>query len=132
MLFSELTSDGLTYRITGHAPGAIGINDVAYHASLIVRPRSLHADWPVRAAGELDLAALEPILEEPPEVLLIGTGEVSRFPPRELRRELQRRELGVEIMDTAAACRTYNLIMAEGRDVAAALIVEPAEASAGD
>ncbi len=123
MLFSEVTAEK-TYIVTGYAPGTVGINQVAYTRSLIVRPHRLETDWPVSAVDELVLDHLQSVLESPPEVLLIGTGAAQRFPERSLWRQLQERGLGVEVMDTAAACRTYNLIMAEGRDVAAALIIE--------
>ncbi|MGM0552935.1 MAG: Mth938-like domain-containing protein [Pseudomonadota bacterium] len=124
MLFSEVTAEE-TYIVTGYAPGTVGINQVAYTRSLIIRPHRLDADWPVPAVDDLALEHLQPVLESPPEVLLIGTGTTQRFPERSLWRSLRERGLGVEVMDTAAACRTYNLIMAEGRDVAAALIIEP-------
>jgi len=64
------------------------------------------------------------VLELQPEVLLIGTGARQVFPGTALIAELYALRLGFEIMDTAAACRTYNVLVAEGRDVAAALIVE--------
>lgn len=81
------------------------------------------ADWPVDSVEQLGVDHLQAILDAPPEVLLIGTGTVQQFPDRAVWRHLRSQGLGVEIMDTAAACRTYNLIMAEGRDVAAALII---------
>ncbi|WP_018872455.1 Mth938-like domain-containing protein [Thioalkalivibrio sp. ALJ16] len=123
MLFSEVTSDEF-YIVTGYEPGKVGINQVAYTRSLIVRPNALQAQWPVDAVQNLELQHLQPVLDAPPEVLLIGTGLQQRFPDRALWRHLREQGMGVEIMDTAAACRTYNLIMAEGRDVAAALIID--------
>ncbi len=123
MLFSEVTSEE-SYIVTGYETGRVGINQVAHSRSLIVRPHELQTDWPVQAAEALRVDHLQAVLETPPEVLLIGTGEVQRFPDRAVWRHLRAQGLGVEIMDTAAACRTYNLIMAEGRDVAAALIID--------
>lgn len=123
MLFSEVTSEE-SYIVTGYESGRVGINQVAYTRSLIVRPHHLQTDWPVQAAEELQVGHLQAVLDTPPEVLLIGTGEVQQFPDRGVWRHLRGQGLGVEIMDTAAACRTYNLIMAEGRDVAAALIID--------
>jgi len=123
MQFSEVTSEE-AYIVTGYEPGIVGINRVAYTRSLILRPHALQEEWPVNGLDELRVEHLQPVLDNPPEVLLIGTGETQGFPEREVRRQLHRQGLGVEIMDTGAACRTYNLIMAEGRDVAAALIIE--------
>ncbi len=123
MLFSEVTSEE-SYIVTGYETGRVGINQVAHTHSLIVRPHQLQTDWPVQTVGELQVEHLQALLDHPPEVLLIGTGETQQFPDRAVWRHLRAQGLGVEIMDTAAACRTYNLIMAEGRDVAAALIIE--------
>ncbi|WP_019626081.1 Mth938-like domain-containing protein [Thioalkalivibrio sp. ALJT] len=123
MLFSEVTSDE-SYIVTGYEPGKVGINQVAYTRSLIVRPNALQAQWPVDTVRDLTLPDLQSVLDTPPEVLLIGTGLHQQFPDRTVWRHLREQGMGVEIMDTAAACRTYNLIMAEGRDVAAALIID--------
>ncbi|AKJ94892.1 MULTISPECIES: Mth938-like domain-containing protein [Thioalkalivibrio] len=122
MLFSEVTSED-SYIVTGYESGRVGINQIAHSRSLIVRPHELRTDWPVDSVEQLGVDHLQAILDAPPEVLLIGTGTVQQFPDRAVWRHLRSQGLGVEIMDTAAACRTYNLIMAEGRDVAAALII---------
>lgn len=122
MLFSEVTSED-SYIVTGYESGRVGINQIAHNRSLIVRPHELRTDWPVDTVEQLSVDHLQAILDAPPEVLLIGTGAVQQFPDRAVWRHLRSQGLGVEIMDTAAACRTYNLIMAEGRDVAAALII---------
>ncbi|WP_018176875.1 MULTISPECIES: Mth938-like domain-containing protein [unclassified Thioalkalivibrio] len=122
MLFSEVTSED-SYIVTGYESGRVGINQIAHSRSLIVRPHELRTDWPVDSVEQLGVDHLQAILDAPPEVLLIGTGTVQQFPDRAVWRHLRSQGLGVEIMDTAAACRTYNLIMAEGRDVVAALII---------
>ncbi len=123
MLFSEVTSEA-SYIVTGYESGTVGINEIAYTRSLIVRPHALQSDWPVESVGDLAVQDLQPVLEAPPEILLIGTGQAQQFPDRGVWRHLRAQGMGVEIMATAAACRTYNLIMAEGRDVAAALIID--------
>ena len=74
--------------------------------------------------ADLQAADLEPVLALRPELLLIGSGVRQEFPDQALFRALYESRIGFEIMDTAAACRTYNVLVAEGRDVAAALIVE--------
>ena len=77
------------------------------------------ADWPATGIDELDVAALEPLLSPQPEMLLLGTGWRHRLPPRDLTFALAHRGLGLEVMDTPAACRTFNILLAEGRRAAA-------------
>jgi uncharacterized protein len=74
--------------------------------------------------ADLSAADLEPVLALRPEVLLIGSGERQAFPAPELLAALYAARLGFEIMATGAACRTYNVLVAEGREVAAALMIE--------
>jgi uncharacterized protein len=122
MQFTQIAEDGRN-MITGYAPDHVVVNGVRYSGSLILRPDALLPSWPVPNIGMLTLEALAWIRERPPEILLLGTGERQSFPAKALWRALRAEPWGLEIMDTAAACRTYNLIMAEGRAVAAALIV---------
>jgi uncharacterized protein len=92
--------------------------------STIVTPTRLIEDWRPRSIDELLQTDLVPLLEWRPGVVLIGTGARQRFPAPDLLAALYASRLGFEFMDTGAACRTYNVLVAEGRDVAAALIVE--------
>ena len=69
-------------------------------------------------------ADFERLLETSPEIVLLGTGATQRFPHPRLTAPLHRARVGLEVMDTRAACRTYNILVAEGRNVTAALIVE--------
>ena len=81
--------------------------------------------WPVTAPGELTAAALQPVLDagrEASEFLLLGMGAKNALPPRAVRETLARAGIGLEFMDTPAAARLYNVLTAEGRRVAAALI----------
>jgi uncharacterized protein len=112
------------HMVTGYAPDHVAVNGVRYSASLILRPEALLPSWPVTDAAQLRVEDLEWIREHPPEILLLGTGSRQVFPARTVWRALRMEPWGIEIMDTAAACRTYNLIVAEGRTVAAALIVD--------
>lgn len=106
------------------AAGAIRIGERTFEQSLVVTPRMIIEPWRPRNIGELEAADLEPVLALRPQVLLIGSGARQEFPDRALFRALYESRIGFEIMNTAAACRTYNVLAAEGRDVAAALIVE--------
>jgi len=106
------------------AAGAIRIGERTFGGSLVVTPRTIIEPWRPRTMGELEAADLEPVLALRPQVLLIGSGARQEFPDRALFHALYESRIGFEIMNTAAACRTYNVLAAEGRDVAAALIVE--------
>ena len=79
--------------------------------------------WRPASVQDLTAADLEPVLGLAPEVVLLGTGAHQQFPDSAILRILYEQRIGVEIMDTSAACRTYNVLVSEGRSVAAALIV---------
>jgi uncharacterized protein len=107
--------------ITAYGDGYVDVNQQRFERSLVVLPDRLIPEWqtgvPPGAASLGLLAALDA------ELVLIGTGRSLQFPPAEALRPLIEARLGFEIMDTQAACRTYNILMAENRRVAAALIL---------
>lgn len=107
--------------ITGYGAGYVSVNGRRYERNLIVTPNEIVADWSMRA--ELDEAALAPVVQLAPQIILIGTGITLRFPKPEVLKGLIAAKIGYEIMDTQAACRTYNILLEEGRKVAAALIL---------
>jgi len=96
--------------------------DQLFSEALIVSAHHLITDWPVNNAQELDAKLLERILELEPEVVLVGTGKSQVFLPPELLMVFYRQSVGVEIMSTQAACRTFNVLVSEDRNVVAALI----------
>lgn len=104
--------------------GATQVDELILIRSLIVTPKELIENWPPQRLTELTLAHLDTVIELDPELVILGTGRTLDFPALSLTESLFQRGIGVEIMDTAAACRTYNLLMHEGREVAAALIIE--------
>lgn len=118
----HLTQSAGNLLITGHGPGWIEVNETRYSHSLIVLPGRLITDWNPGAFDDLSAAHFERLLQLQPEVVLLGTGEAHRFVRPSLYRALTEAGIGLECMTTAAACRTYNILMAEGRHVAAALI----------
>ena len=91
--------------------------------SFLLAPDRLVEDWPVADADQLDDTAIEAIVALEPEVVLLGTGPQQVFPPVSARAALLRRGIGVEVMNNAAACRTYNLLAGEGRRVVAAIML---------
>ncbi|MBA2409296.1 MAG: Mth938-like domain-containing protein [Gammaproteobacteria bacterium] len=111
------------YRIRAYEAGRVVINEHSYTDSLVVTPDRLEAQWPPRTVAELEPAHLEFIAALQPEVVLLGTGPRLQFPGPEVMDFFRRKRIGFETMDTAAACRTFNVLMAEGRAVAAALLM---------
>ncbi len=110
------------YRVTAYEPGRISINREVYETSLILTPWQLDTGWPPATVAELEARHLEPLTALEPELVLLGTGERLVFPDRSLLVALIGAGIGVEVMDTAAACRTFNVVMAEDRRVVAALL----------
>ncbi|HUP97654.1 MAG TPA: Mth938-like domain-containing protein [Usitatibacter sp.] len=109
---------------TGYGEGYVEVNRKRYASSLVVSGDRLVADWPVEKVDALAADHLAAIVELKPEVVLLGTGRTFTFPDPRLLRPLHSAKIGVEVMDTAAACRTYNILLGEGRNVVAALIVQ--------
>jgi uncharacterized protein len=112
---------------TGYGAGYVAVNNVRYEKSVLVTPSSV-SDWPVRQFEDLSAVDFRFIAALKAEVVVLGTGPAQRFPPPELARALAASGAGVEIMDSRAACRTYNILAAEGRGVVAAILMEQPEA----
>ena len=122
MRFAE-DDNTVQYQIRAYAEGRITVNDAVLTRSLVIRSDALITDWPPQRFEELEAAHLLAAVEPAPEILILGTGASQRFPAPALLAPLHARGIGVEVMDTAAACRTYNVLAAEGRAVAAALMM---------
>jgi uncharacterized protein len=122
MKFSQAdTSGGLLIR--GYGAEGVVVNDRVYASSLIVTPQRVIADWRPRSASDLRAEDCSLLVQIEPQILILGTGDRQVFPEPANYWPILERGIGIEIMDTGAACRTYNIIMAEGREVAAALIL---------
>lgn len=111
--------------ITAFEGGRVGVNARPYERSLIVPWQGAILDWNCERFADLDAPHFERLLELAPELVIFGSGASLRFPAAALWRSLIARHIGFEAMDTAAACRTYNVLAAEGRIVVAALLIEP-------
>lgn len=109
--------------IGGYGDGGFTISGLRYEGSVLILPRQTLA-WPVMAAAEITLESLEPLMtaDPRPAILVLGCGRSMAAIPRALRDGLRGRGIVVEPMDSGAACRTYNVLLTEGRDVAAAII----------
>ena len=110
--------------VTGYGDGYFEINATRYQHSIVLMPTGPIAAWPVSEFSQLNGEHFLAMLGRLPEVILVGTGRRQRFIHPRLWAALAERHLGVEAMDSAAACRTYNILMTEGRQVLAALLIE--------
>ncbi len=121
MKFSQADpSDG--YLVEAYAPGRIQIDGRIFSVGLILSPRQLVPEWGPARAEDLTATHLEALLALDPQVILLGTGARQVFPPAALLASVFKRGIGLEVMDTGAACRTYNILMGEGRQVVAGLL----------
>ena len=109
---------------TGYGAGYVRLGVVEYRDSLVVTPERIVTGWAPGGFDALsadDFAAIA-VLE--PEVVILGTGTAMRFPHPRLTRALADARIGLEVMDTPAACRTFNILAAEGRKVAGAILID--------
>ncbi len=110
--------------ISGYGPGWIALDNEKITSSLIISSQGQRLDWPFRSFAELTAAHFEQIAALDAELVIFGSGARIRFPQPAWLRPLMARRIGVETMDTQAACRTYNILAGEGRHVVAALLLE--------
>jgi uncharacterized protein len=124
MKFQLADTDGLN-TITGHGPGHVLVNGERHDRPLLVGPEVGPLAWSAVSFPLLEQAHFEALLSHHPEIVLLGTGRRLRFPPAALTRSLAAARVGLEVMDTPAACRTYNILTGERRQVLAALLFDP-------
>ena len=123
MKFHLSKPDGVNV-FSGYGPGYVMVNGQRHERSLVVLRERLVTDWQISGFDSLAAADFEMLAGLEPEVLLLGTGERQRFPRPELTRALIDARIGLEVMDLQAACRTYNILVAEERKVVAALLFD--------
>jgi uncharacterized protein len=109
---------------SGYGAGFIAVNDVRYEASLVVTPEAV-TEWKGGGVDTLTAADFGAIADHAPEIVIFGTGRKQRFPRPELMRALAAAGVGLEVMDSGAACRTYNILASEGRKVVAVILLDP-------
>ncbi len=121
-------SDTQKYQtITGYDQTGVEINAQRYNYSLVVLPEMPPRAWNAPTFESLTVEHFDLIGADDPDVVILGTGARQRFIHPRLTAALTLRRIGVECMDSQAACRTYNILMGEGRKVALALIIDTAE-----
>jgi uncharacterized protein len=113
------------------AADGIVVVDRTLTRSFVLSPRRAIENWPVTDVASIDDAAIEAVLGLEPAILLIGSGDALRFPPQSVLAEFMRRGIGVEVMDNAAAARTYNVLASEARNVAVAFVLRAGGAEPG-
>ena len=121
MKFQPDKSDTLT--LTGYGPGWLAVDKVQHQNSLLVGSNGLLENWNCARFDDLTAEHFAQLAEQPVEVIIFGSGAKLRFVPPSWLAPLMQKRIGVETMDTAAACRTYNVLSQEGRPVLAALLL---------
>lgn len=108
--------------VTGYGPDHIDVNRVRHAGALILTPEGPVQAWAAGGFDDLQPGHFAAVLALEPELVLLGTGPIHRFLPPPISRPLVEARVGFEVMDTAAACRTFNILVAEGRRVVAAFL----------
>jgi uncharacterized protein len=121
MRFTQDSTSGLNL-IRAYAPGEVKINDAVYRTAVIVSASAMAAGPPIAGVEELTAAHAADVRALEPEVVLLGTGVRQVFPAHVFGAEFLRAGIGFEVMDTAAACRTFNVLVSERRRVVALLL----------
>jgi uncharacterized protein len=111
--------------ITGYGDGYVEINKTPYAHAVVLSSDGAISEWSAQSFDDLEAHHFSQLVDLKPELILIGTGKRQRFPKPELLKALISAKIGFEIMDSQAACRTYNILVGEGRQVLLALIVGP-------
>lgn len=119
MKFTRELSGSLT--IQSVTATTIIVNGEPYPQTIALTPEEVIDDWVIKPIADLADADFATLLARSPEMILLGTGSTHVFPPRELMFAFARRGVGLEVMDTAAAARTFNVLATEGRQIAAVL-----------
>lgn len=107
--------------IEGYSARGFRVSGILHQGAILVLPRAVHG-WGVADVAGISLESLVPVIEAGVEILLLGCGKRMLLVPPELRQELRGHGIVVDAMDTGAACRTYNVLLAEERRIAAALL----------
>ncbi|KUJ72075.1 Mth938-like domain-containing protein [Thiomicrospira sp. WB1] len=122
MKFTE-HRDSQVYTVKQYQPGLVKINDFTLNHSCAISQHEIKEDWDCPDITSLNASHLDDLLAFSPEVILLGTGETQRFPDPALLAHCAAQGIGVEVMTNLAACRTYNVLTTEDREVVLALII---------
>lgn len=120
----EINNEQTGFIIRSYSDDGIQVNDELLSESFIISPDALFRSWRPHQVSDLVSADLDHIYKLDPEIILFGTGKSLHFLPATISHLLEARQRGFEVMDTFAACRCYNILVSEGRKVAAGLMLE--------
>jgi len=123
MKIDRVTAEGRNV-FTAYDEGWVEVSGRRHSANLVVSGERVVPGWTAGGLEGIQPAEIEALAAMRPEILLLGSGRAFRFPEPSLLAPLHAARIGVEVMDTRAACRTYNILLAEGRGVVAAIIVD--------
>ncbi len=112
---------------SGYGEDYVAVNQARYTHNMIVLPGQIIENWQVSSVSQLNMGDFDMLLAVQPEIILLGTGRLLEFPDKSLMKNIISRGVGFEVMDTQATCRTYNILSAEGRHVAAAVFIQPVD-----
>jgi uncharacterized protein len=127
MKLHQARADGRNL-FTGYGPGYVTVNGARRQVSTVVLSDRV-LDWEIAEFSALTQDVFATLAALPVEILLLGTGATLRFPHPRLTQPLRDAGIGLEVMDTSAACRTYNILLGEDRRVAAAVLIEASATS---
>jgi uncharacterized protein len=126
MKLTDETNRGL-HLVQAYSPGEVRTGARVLHRSCILRADRVLEDWRPQTLNQLSIADLQPLFDLDPEIIVLGSGRSQRFPDPALMAAVLSRGIGLEVMDTGAACRTYNILVTESRQVVAALLLQDDE-----
>jgi uncharacterized protein len=122
MKFTPETGQGNT--IESFVPGEIRLRNEIIHSHVIISQDKVLPDWQPAAIDQLSIADFQPALDLNPDIILFGTGRVQQFPSVTFMTEILQMGVAIEVMQTDAACRTFNVLIGENRLVVAALLID--------
>ena len=121
-MFLEQDDTQATYLIQRYEPGKIWINQECYQTSVVIWPHQM-STWEPREFNEVKTEHFQVLFDSLPQILLLGTGCKLIIPPQNLLLPLFEKGIGVEFMDSRAACHTYTVLASEKRNVAACILI---------
>lgn len=122
MKFSE-DNNSENNNIHSYGEGFVQIQDKQVNTSVVISATQLISDWEPNTFAELKAEHCEILFSTQADVIILGTGKHQCFPERDILRLFAQQQIGVEVMDTASACRTFNILLSEDRNVVAALFM---------
>ncbi|MDX1352402.1 MAG: Mth938-like domain-containing protein [Thiomicrorhabdus sp.] len=125
MKFTE-HRDSNVYAVKRYEPGLVKINDITLNHSCYLTQTTIEENWPCKSVETLTTELLDSILLQNPEVIILGTGDEQNFPEPKFFAYCAAKGVGLEVMANDAACRTYNVLTTEDRDIVLALIMQNA------